>query len=1278
VPGDRPGAGITRALLIGLTDSVGYGPLPGLKRGIEALEQALYRSPGGPAGTTVSVNVARARALHDIETFVRQPREPGDVLLLYLGGHAVDRDGDLRLHVDTDGRLTELPLRELHARLKTVERLLLVIDTSYAGIAVERYKWSPTTAVLCSASASSPAYDITPAGGFTLFLADAFTDPAADLDGDGLVDLGELCRYLTDRMASADLAQRPVLHAPFDPTGFVVTRNPQPPLRPRAPDYPMAERLPRLVEPFINRAAALQQLVELLGEPEAGKQIDPVALVGPLGIGKTQLALRVLPELRSRYPDGVLYASVRDGLEPAVAAFASALGYRGDGSPGEVREALIEITRGLAVLFVLDDVDVVDDTYLAYLLWHRALGDRCGLLLIGLEVPKQVASERTLLLDLLSADDSRAVARLIAEAAGRTPDESFLGSLGDANPLNLRLAASSASGSDGEAAVPESPEEALRQSYNRLPDIAAALFRRGVLTGNDALDDEIADQLVDGAAEQGAIQTLLTASLFTALPDGRADYLSESIRAFAANLVRDVEGATLYDQLHGKLQRWLLVNRRYPPEPRITRDYWTTIDQLNHTPYADAIAAFVRHPSTLPPLTIGIKAPWGAGKTSLMRMVQDRLDPPDANGDRTTIRLTELSRQDLRSRHGWRRRLDPPEADAVVTNAEVLSRAEQATARRGPAPALNTHPDVAPGTPRDWRPTVWFNPWIYQSGEQVWAGLAYEIIRQVTSRLPVGDRERFWLELNLARLDRDAVRRRVYRAGFERLLPFALVFVVAVVLSLIVLAAGRIAGTGWLTWLGTAIGGGGGLVALVGAGWSATRFLGRTAAGPLGSLVSGPDLVKSSHTLVGGQFAGAFDSVVPDPGYGTKLGFLHLVQTDMKRVLSLVAREDQPLVIFVDDLDRCSPGTVAQVIEAINLFLAGEFPDCLFVLAIEPALVAAHVEVAYKDLVETLNRGRAPGEQLSLGWRFLEKIVQLPLSLPPPMMVGGLDRYVASLLSASSVGGSGAMTPAGPATPGPDQAPTPSDAQSPSTEAVPTETAPTASPWAGLPPATQLGQINPALVERIEAAIRARRPNVATLPTVARQVQAELVPTTRADVLLPETAQAVDRIFAGLYRDADALTAINAALPALSSSNPREIKRYINLFRFYTFIVQRQRLDGLFAPPADCIAKVAALAIRWPQLLSTLGHAQPGDVLPGQGPPGQVASLVAVLEQAARSTSGADENWARALRQAGLTRPAGTVGSTECAAETLPEWSAQLRSFLAAGPEVGHFATRLL
>ena len=54
-------------------------------------------------------------------------------------------------------------------------------------------------------------------------------------------------------------------------------------------------------------------------------------------------------------------------------------------------------------------------------------------------------------------------------------------------------------------------------------------------------------------------------------------------------------------------------------------------------------------------------------------------------------------------------------------------------------------------------------------------------------------------------------------------------------------------------------------------------------------------------------------------------------------------------MIFVDDLDRCSPAKVGEVIEAINLFLAGEYPNCAFVIGIDAEVVAASMEVVHED-----------------------------------------------------------------------------------------------------------------------------------------------------------------------------------------------------------------------------------------------------------------------------------------------------------------------------------------
>jgi hypothetical protein len=61
--------------------------------------------------------------------------------------------------------------------------------------------------------------------------------------------------------------------------------------------------------------------------------------------------------------------------------------------------------------------------------------------------------------------------------------------------------------------------------------------------------------------------------------------------------------------------------------------------------------------------------------------------------------------------------------------------------------------------------------------------------------------------------------------------------------------------------------------------------------------------------------------------------------------------------------------------------------------------------------------------------------------------------------------------------------------------------------------------------------------------------------------------------------------------------NPREIKRFINVFRFYAYIQYWREDAGLPTPTLNGVAKLALLAVRYPHLLTALGEdvAQHGD-----------------------------------------------------------------------------------
>jgi V8-like Glu-specific endopeptidase len=865
--------------------------------------------------------------------------------------------------------------------------------------------------------------------------------------------------------------------------------------------------------------------------------------------------------------------------------------------------------------------------------------------------------------------------------AGPAPGDWIAGLVGD-NPLVARLIEDARQHPDAYPdadSVRRALAELVAADYARLDPGPARLLRRAALLGDDGADPWIAGRLA-GTDRAGAVATLrelARAGLLVERSDGRLYFVHDAVREYAQERFEETETADEQDALRQEVRRWR-SGRDHRAEPQLSRDFWTTADELDYGPYTQAIASFIQHRQTLPPLTIGVKAPWGAGKTSLMRMVQKRLDPgvgedplgPGAAGPRQPrqIRLTDDSRARVRQGPGGRSRSGPlgrayravvrraepagPAADARVSVAEALGLAG-AGADLPPAGVRAELVDKVPHlAPEDWRATVWFNPWMYQSGEQVWAGLTHEIITQITGRLPVGDRERFWLRLNLARLDQEALRRRTYRAVVLRVLPFIAVAAAATLIAVAALLLVPLVNADWLrpvaAWV-AALGTGAGAV---GAAARGIGFLFQAAAGPFGSLVRGPDIAGRARTALAAELEASYDEVLPDPGYGSKVGFLYLVQTDIRRVLDLVASERRPLVVFVDDLDRCSPGTVAQVMEAVNLFLAGEFPNCIFVVAMEPAVVAAHIEAAYPELV-AVQQPRDQSDGSTLGWRFLEKIVQLPLSLPGTRDHDHLTGYARGLLG---LGRDGVPAEAGSiAGPGPTSAGPPPPAPQPTTQT--SGLAPAQASTGGVPagPAGPARTPDPALVRQLASVIRTRRPTVRGLPELALQVQGELVAAAGVREPLPETRAAVEAVFKDIYRDEDAADALAAALPGLGGTTPREIKRYLNLFRFYTFIVELQRFEGAEPPSSEQVAKLAALAIRWPQLVSAIG---------GVGTDGE--HPLAGLEEASRTSA----DWTEALAR--------YCGVTPAASEAAPAWYADLRTFLADGPRVGALAGRLL
>jgi hypothetical protein len=287
-----------------------------------------------------------------------------------------------------------------------------------------------------------------------------------------------------------------------------------------------------------------------------------------------------------------------------------------------------------------------------------------------------------------------------------------------------------------------------------------------------------------------------------------------------------------------------------------------------------------------------------------------------------------------------------------------------------------------------------------------------------------------------------------------------------------------------------------------------------------------------------------------DPGYSERAGVAYLTVQDVRRVIDLVASPSRPLTIFIDDLDRCSSETIVQTVETLNVFLAGDVANCNFLVAMDMEFVAAHLDARYEDVQKHSHLTTA------IGWRFLEKVVQLPMAVPR-MTPDDLSSLISTLTTTEA----------------PDPAPSLAEAKTGLEEEPGAE---------GLLPASGLRSIE--------------------------------------QLLFLELRDSDDRIAALL---------LEGARSALH--RPRDVKRYINTFRLMAFVQRYRQRNALPAPDTPAhVAKIALLAVAWPELVSFL-------VQPATGPAaGQnnLAQLEATLPEMDEEAS--QHALREALRRAGV------------------------------------------
>jgi hypothetical protein len=267
-------------------------------------------------------------------------------------------------------------------------------------------------------------------------------------------------------------------------------------------------------------------------------------------------------------------------------------------------------------------------------------------------------------------------------------------------------------------------------------------------------------------------------------------------------------------------------------------------DRLGFAPHVHALVRFLASRETQPRLAVAIHAPWGHGKTSLMRMVESEL-----------------------------RGLSVPASRFATT---------------------------------------WFNPWTYSTREEVWAAYLDTITTCVRDALG------FWRRVLLD------TRRLV--AGLEGHWS-SFVGRAVVMLTVIAIAVwATLSLAPHLPALGRELL----------AGWTDARVAEviTTSLGGLRPLLVLVLLVQQFHARVIAPFGLDLVGYIRQASFKKPVGSLAEVDTEL-RVLRRCMPEDLEVVIFIDDLDRCEPQVLWEVLVARQLNELSR--SCIFVLGMDSA-----------------------------------------------------------------------------------------------------------------------------------------------------------------------------------------------------------------------------------------------------------------------------------------------------------------------------------------------------
>ncbi|TDU82427.1 KAP-like P-loop domain-containing protein [Kribbella voronezhensis] len=474
-----------------------------------------------------------------------------------------------------------------------------------------------------------------------------------------------------------------------------------------------------------------------------------------------------------------------------------------------------------------------------------------------------------------------------------------------------------------------------------------------------------------------------------------------------------------------EVQFWDLVwERAVPRVPRYSSDTGGAGDRLNRLHDAAALADVITARSARPPLAVGLFGQWGDGKSTFLEMLQEQVGErartagpgdPIAHGNIRQVRfnawhyaeadlwaslVAELFAQLSDGSDPVRDQRQRSRLASELVQArglrEQLDAAEKRLAELRQADAGKDWQSLSPAARLDLQAVLGADAEkLYK--EVVITSSTTQLTGHSLKRLLKAISPRGWL--TAAGLLAVAVALAIWGPGLIRW------WLAAVPLLAAIAATAR---DGWSRIESVR--------ELAGSAWQTVRRIRdeqkqRLETAEAVAAAEVEELRKRVQNLTSaGQLAGVVQERAGAASYRERLGLMTQIRQDFERMAELLrpddpAQNDVPvvdaagdelpaidrIVIYIDDLDRCPPDRVIDVLEAVHLLLAVRL--FVVVVAVDPRWLLRSLASHYREIFEEADdelRATTPAQ-------YLEKIFQIVLTLPP-MEQDGYQRMITDLV----------------------------------------------------------------------------------------------------------------------------------------------------------------------------------------------------------------------------------------------------------------------------------------